>query len=72
MKNVLLLLASLLVLWDYESQETDTLEVQFEADGAWVEVPGPYGVTEDQYSVDVTSYMAEHPSALFRVRREWR
>lgn len=74
----MMLIASLLVLWNYEPIQTvpegmfsvrDVLEVQTSLGGPWQIVPGPYQLTADRkdYVVDV----GNEGIKFFRVRRDW-
>jgi hypothetical protein len=64
----ILILAHLL-LWNFQPDVRDVVEVQTELNGAWVEIPGPYQLTED--GLDYRVEVGNAGTKFFRIRRWW-
>lgn len=69
MKKYINTIIALFIMWAYEPNVIDTLEMSESVDGPWYAVAGPY-----LFSADGADYMVtvvpELPQAFFRIRRE--
>ena len=73
MKNLLSLMLSIFVTWEFELGNClftyrDILEVKDVITGAWREIPGPYQVMNDNYLVEVDG---TRPQQFYRISRSY-